>query len=153
MHLAVDKAGVVHRVGFHDFRSELPPRQWEDNKWACRPVELELEQYFNGERHSFASTLAIKGTDFQMAVWKKLQQIPYGETISYAELSHRIGCRGGARAVGNAVGKNPVSILIPCHRVVRTNGAIGFYARQTLPMDQGQRLKQFILSLEGCNRG
>lgn len=151
LHIAVDKVGALHHVSYHDFRKELAPQQWEENKWACGPVELQLEEYFNGERQSFTCTLALPGTPFQKEVWKKLQRVPFGETISYGELARRVGRRSGARAVGNAVGKNPVAIVVPCHRVVRTNGSMGFYARQTLPEDVGRHIKRQILGIEGIS--
>lgn len=141
--------GALYHVACHDFRQELVPGQWEENKWACGPVELQLEEYFNGQRQSFTCSLALPGTPFQKEVWKKLQHVPFGETISYGELARRVSRRSGARAVGNAVGKNPVAIVVPCHRVVRSNGSMDSYARQTLPENAGRHIKRQLLGIEG----
>lgn len=88
----------------------------------------QLEQYFVGERHQFDIALDLSlGTPFQQSVWRALQQIPYGQTISYAQLAQSIGKPTAYRAVANANGKNPLSIIIPCHRVVASDGSLGGY--------------------------
>lgn len=88
----------------------------------------QLEQYFTGERHQFDIALDLSlGTPFQQSVWRALQQIPYGQTISYAQLAQNIGKPTAYRAVANANGKNPFSIIIPCHRVVASDGSLGGY--------------------------
>ena len=88
----------------------------------------ELEQYFQKKRTSFSIPLKLIGTPFQVRVWEALQTIPYGQTVSYAHIAKEIGRPKAVRAVGNAVGSNPFTIVIPCHRVVRTDGGIGGYA-------------------------
>lgn len=88
----------------------------------------ELEQYFQKKRASFSIPLRINGTPFQMRVWEALQTIPYGQTVSYGDIAKQIGCPKAVRAVGNAVGSNPITIVIPCHRVIRTGGGLGGYA-------------------------
>ncbi len=85
-----------------------------------------LEQYFSGKRPSFLPRLSPEGTAFQLAVWERLLRIPYGKTVTYAELAAGLGT--SARAVGGAVGHNPISLIIPCHRVVGAGGALTGYA-------------------------
>ena len=96
-------------------------------------VETWLESYFSGEQTPIKIPLQPKGTMFQESVWKILQEIPYGETMTYGEIAQRIAKEKGvatysAQAVGQAVGKNPISILVPCHRVLGKNGALTGYA-------------------------
>ena len=88
----------------------------------------QLEEYFAGERVSFELPLEPMGTPFQRTVWSALQEIPLGVTWSYAGLARRVGKAGAARAVGSANGKNPLSIVVPCHRVVGSNGTLTGYA-------------------------
>jgi methylated-DNA-[protein]-cysteine S-methyltransferase len=92
-----------------------------------RRLESELREYFRGERSTFSVALAPQGTAFQRAVWSALVEIPFGETRSYAQLAASVGRPGAARAVGQANGRNPIPILVPCHRVVAANGGIGGY--------------------------
>ena len=87
----------------------------------------QLDAYFAGRRTTFTISLAPQGTAFQKQVWAALQEIPYGETESYGQLAERIGSPGAARAVGLANGKNPIGIVIPCHRVVGSNGNLTGY--------------------------
>lgn len=105
----------------------------------------QLEEYFAGQRKEFSLPLAPKGTEFQLRVWQALLQIPYGETRSYGELAAMVGNPKACRAVGGANHRNPLSILIPCHRVVGTGGSLTGYAG-------GLSVKEFLLKLEtrGC---
>ena len=91
---------------------------------ACR----QLEEYFCGQRSNFELPLAPAGTQFQEKVWATLQAIPYGETWSYLQLAQQLGNPNASRAVGSANGKNPIWILIPCHRVIQASGGLGGYA-------------------------
>jgi len=84
----------------------------------------QLREYFEGKRTDFDLPLAPQGTEFQRSVWRQLQGIPYGETISYLELARRVGNPKASRAVGSANGKNPIAIIIPCHRVIGANGKL-----------------------------
>ncbi len=102
----------------------------------------ELTEYFAGRRQTFTTKLALDGTAFQLRVWQALQQIPYGLTCSYQELAKQVGSPKGCRAVGGANGANPVSILIPCHRVIAASGQLGGYGG-------GLEMKQYLLELEG----
>lgn len=105
---------------------------WEEDKeqqnalltLACR----QMSEYFAGKRKAFDLPIRLNGTPFQQIVWKGLQQIPYGETLSYTGLARQIGREKAARAVGNANNHNPLMIIIPCHRVVASNGEISGYA-------------------------
>lgn len=101
----------------------------------------QLAAYFAGQRQGFQLPLCPAGSDFQRKVWAQLQKIPYGVTITYGELAQRIGCPKGARAVGAACGKNPIGILIPCHRVVGAGGKLTGFA-------WGLERKKFLLELE-----
>ncbi|MEM9609627.1 MAG: methylated-DNA--[protein]-cysteine S-methyltransferase [Actinomycetota bacterium] len=89
---------------------------------------VQLDEYFAGERTTFDLPLDLHGTDFQVAAWKALAEIPYGETVSYAEQAERIGRPTAVRAIGAANGKNPVSIVLPCHRVVGADGSLTGFA-------------------------
>ena len=105
---------------------------------ACR---AQLAEYFAGDRTAFDLPLAMEGTDFQRRVWAALLDIPYGETESYGQLAERIGRPGASRAVGLANGRNPVSIVVPCHRVVGAAGALTGYGG-------GIERKRHLLDLE-----
>lgn len=104
-------------------------------------VKKQLEQYFAGQRQQFDLPLDFKGTDFQQQVWQTLLTIPYGETRSYKEIAVQIGNKKAVRAVGAANGKNPISIIAPCHRVIGSSGALVGFAG-------GLDKKQILLSLE-----
>lgn len=101
----------------------------------------QLEEYFAGERREFSLPLAPRGTEFQLRVWAALRTIPYGETRTYGELATLVGNPKASRAVGGASHRNPLSILIPCHRVVGTSGKLTGYAG-------GLEAKGFLLNLE-----
>jgi len=101
----------------------------------------QLEEYFSGQRREFTVPLEFAGTEFQCRVWSELKKIPYGETVSYAELARRIGNPAAVRAVAAAVGANPISIFVPCHRVVGSDGSLTGYAG-------GLDAKRLLLDLE-----
>lgn len=105
-------------------------------------VELQVREYFSGQRRDFNLPLDMRGTEFRMRVWGELVKIPYGETISYAQLAQRVLNPNGFRAVGNANGANHLPVLVPCHRVIRTGGDLGGYAG-------GLPFKRMLLELEG----
>jgi methylated-DNA-[protein]-cysteine S-methyltransferase len=107
---------------------------------TCR----QLDEYFAGKRKEFNLPLSPQGTAFQQRVWKQLQQIPYGKTISYAQLAQAVNNPKACRAVGSANGKNPLSIVIPCHRVIASDGGLGGYA-------SGLEAKKQLLDLEKIN--
>jgi methylated-DNA-[protein]-cysteine S-methyltransferase len=105
----------------------------------------QLEEYFEGARESFDLPLALRGTEFQRSVWEALLGIGYGQTLSYAQLADRIGRPTAVRAVGHANGRNPVSIIVPCHRVVGSDGSLTGYGggvdnkRRLLGLERGDR--------------
>ena len=110
----------------------------------------QLDQYFAGERREFDVALDPHGTEFELRVWRALRQIPYGETESYGKLADRIGHPGHARAVGYANGRNPIAVVIPCHRVIGADGSLTGYAggleRKRLLLDLEAPLAQLDLS-------
>ncbi len=94
---------------------------------CLKPCVEQLEEYFAGTRHAFDLKLDLQGTPFQLKIWNELVNIPYGTTISYAELARRIGKVHAPRAIGGANGKNPVSVIVPCHRVIGQSGKLVGY--------------------------
>lgn len=112
-----------------------------------RPSKLDdlgiwLEKYFNGQKLKYRKKFDLRGTVFQKKVWETLFKVPYGALVSYGQLAANIGKPRASRAVGNAVGDNPIAIVIPCHRVVRGNGAIGGFGG-------GLPRKRILLNVEG----
>ena len=105
-------------------------------------TKKQLKEYFNNKRKTFDLPLKALGTEFQKKVWKELSKIPYGKTISYGEQAKRLGDAKKARAVGTANGRNPLSIIIPCHRVISGSGSLGGFGG-------GIENKKFLLALEG----
>ncbi|PJJ62031.1 methylated-DNA--[protein]-cysteine S-methyltransferase [Compostimonas suwonensis] len=121
-----------------------PPRGLDDAVDDAGPfaaVVEQLDEYFEGERTAFDLPLAPRGTEFQKLVWGQLARIPYGEKRSYGELAHALGSPGASRAVGLANGRNPISIIVPCHRVVGSSGSLTGYAG-------GLERKLWLLELE-----
>ena len=116
-----------------------------DTKGVLKDVRKELDRYFAGTLKKFSTKLAFNGTAFQNDVWKELTRIPYGETISYLDLANRIKNPKAVRAVGMANGANPIAIIVPCHRVIGSNGSLtGFGGgiptkRALLELEKGQR--------------
>jgi methylated-DNA-[protein]-cysteine S-methyltransferase len=101
--------------------------RWTQDDAPFREVCEQLNAYFEGEATSFGLELNLVGTPFQRRVWRELCNIPYGCAISYAELARRIGQPGSSRAVGGANGRNPISVIVPCHRVIGADGGLGGY--------------------------
>ena len=112
-----------------------------DNPYLIQ-AEQELAEYFAGKRLAFTVPLDFKGTDFQQSVWRALLTIPFGETRSYGQIAAQLGKPSASRAVGAANGKNPISIIAPCHRVIGTNGTLTGFAG-------GLETKAHLLALEG----
>lgn len=114
---------------------------FEENSAGIAPYLEQLEAYFKGELREFNLPIHVKGTPFQLAVWNALKELPYGTTVSYSDIAKRIGRPKAVRAVGAAIGANPILAIIPCHRVIGKNGKMtGF--RSGIPM------KEFLLQLE-----
>jgi methylated-DNA-[protein]-cysteine S-methyltransferase len=146
--LARDEAGLrmIHFVGpaeagDYQFGSVRLQADWDRRDNAFDDVVFQLEEYFEGKRRGFDLPLAPEGTAFQQRVWRALLDIPYGDTISYGELALRIGNKAASRAVGLANGSNPLPIVIPCHRVIGSNGKLTGYGG-------GLPIKQQLLTLE-----
>jgi methylated-DNA-[protein]-cysteine S-methyltransferase len=114
---------------------------WQVDNAAFVEVVDQLQSYFAGERKNFALDLVLEGTDFQKKVWTALQEIPYGETISYKKLAEAVGRPKAVRAVGAANGANPIPIIIPCHRVIGNDGSLTGFGG-------GLPLKKQLLELE-----
>lgn len=118
-----------------------PEPEWIEDAVALRDVVSQLREYFRGERTTFDLKLAAPGTPFQLRVWSELRRIRYGTTISYGELARRIGRPSAARAVGAANGRNPLPIVVPCHRVIGADGGLTGFGG-------GLSAKQVLLGLE-----
>ncbi|MDH5832604.1 methylated-DNA--[protein]-cysteine S-methyltransferase [Luteimonas kalidii] len=142
--VAADDAGL-RAIEFRDNRH--PVRRdgdWQPGDSAMlQRARTQLEEYFAGERRSFDLPLSPRGTDFQRTVWTTLASIPYGETISYAQLATRVGRPSASRAVGAANGRNPLPIVLPCHRVIGADGALTGFGG-------GLPTKHYLLALEGA---
>jgi methylated-DNA-[protein]-cysteine S-methyltransferase len=126
-------------------RIRLAPLVEDKKHPVLLAVELELREYFEGKRTSFSVSLDPVGTEFQTKVWGALSEIPFGETRSYAEIAKRIGKASAVRAVGAANGKNPLSIIVPCHRVIGSTGKLTGFAG-------GLGIKEQLLTLEAARR-
>ena len=135
----------VLAFGVGSRRREIDAAWQPDVKGVLGPIRKELDQYFAGRLKKFSTPVAFNGTQFQTTVWQELRRIPYGETISYLELAKRIRNPAAVRAVGMANGANPIAIVVPCHRVIGSNGSLtGFGGglptkRALLELEKGQR--------------
>lgn len=118
-------------------------RAWQRDPAALEQAKRELTEYFAGARKRFELRLDPQGTPFQRAVWREIAKVACGETISYAELARRAGYPGSARAAGAATGRNPLGVIVPCHRIVGSDGSLTGYAG-------GLSKKTALLALEGA---
>ncbi|QDH71731.1 methylated-DNA--[protein]-cysteine S-methyltransferase [Lysobacter alkalisoli] len=144
LRLAASDAGV-HAIEFHAQRHPVPrDARWQEGDHPLlEQVATQLDEYFSNQRTVFDLPLAPQGTEFQRAVWFALAAIPFGETVSYAQLAARIGKPAAVRAVGAANGRNPIPIVLPCHRVIGADGSLTGFGG-------GLPTKQFLLELEGA---
>jgi methylated-DNA-[protein]-cysteine S-methyltransferase len=126
-------------------RSERPESNWRKDSAPFNETIRQLRAYFAGELRDFHLPLSLIGTDFQLGVWQMLQTIPYGETTSYGQLARRLGNPNASRAVGLANGSNPIPIIVPCHRVIGSNGSLVGYGG-------GLPNKKALLALESRQR-
>ena len=141
--LAADDTGL-RLISFEtEKKHPQPDPEWVEDADALAEVSRQLEAYFAGRLEEFDLELAPQGTPFQMQVWRELERIPYGTTISYRELAERIGNPKAVRAVGTANGANPLPIVIPCHRVIGADGSLTGYGG-------GLEKKEALLALEGA---
>jgi methylated-DNA-[protein]-cysteine S-methyltransferase len=132
---------VLTNLRMADQAHEPDCADWLFDDQAFPEVVDQLREYFAGERTDFDVELSMAGTEFQLRVWQALRTIPYGETRSYGELAEQIGAAGAARAIGLANGRNPIAIIVPCHRVLGANGGLIGYGG-------GLDRKQVLLDLE-----
>ena len=142
--VAGNDAGL-HLIEFHAPRHPVPRGEdWREGDHAVlQQAQRQLDAYFAGRRQGFDLPLAPQGTAFQRQVWWELANIPFGRTISYAELARRVGRPTAMRAVGAANGRNPIPIVLPCHRVIGADGSLTGFGG-------GLPTKQFLLRLEGA---
>jgi methylated-DNA-[protein]-cysteine S-methyltransferase len=142
--VAADEEGLrlIHFQAGRDRRK--PDPSWERDSRPFRALAKQLAEYFRRERRRFDLSLAPRGTEFQLATWRALSTIPYGETISYAELARRVGRPAASRAVGAANGANPLPIVVPCHRVIGKDGSLTGFGG-------GLPTKRALLELEGAS--
>jgi len=139
--LAADEGGLREIRFVNGRRPAQPEPAWKEDRAPLIETIRQLHAYFAGELETFDLQLAPEGTQFQLEVWRRLCDIPYGETISYGELAGRIGNPKASRAVGLANGSNPIPIVIPCHRVIGSNGKLTGYGG-------GLPIKEKLLALE-----
>lgn len=135
----------LERVDLPNAAAQAPDPGWREDRLALpaplRDARRQLREYFDGHRRDFDLPLASDGTAFQRRVWEQLRRIPYGETLSYGALARRIGKPTASRAVGAANGKNPLAIVVPCHRVIGADGTLTGYGG-------GLPIKEALLALE-----
>lgn len=127
-------------------REEKNAFQFQESHEDVAPYVSELDEYFAGKRKKFAFSLDLRGTDFQLACWRALLTIPYGETRSYGEIARAIGKANAFRAVGMANNRNPIAIVVPCHRVIASDGTLCGYGG-------GLDVKKKLLEMEGAWSG
>lgn len=138
--LLVSDGAALTAVQFDDARRGAPTPDGADDP-VIAEAAAQLRAYFAGERTTFDLPLRAAGTPFEQGVWRALEQIPYGETTSYGELAARLGEPGAARAVGRANGRNPIPIVVPCHRVIGADGSLTGFGG-------GLECKRALLDLE-----
>ncbi len=140
--LLVGNDRALHRLHMQSAPrpAAIDPR-WEPSAKPFADVALQLDEYFAGARKEFDVPLALEGNPFEVEVWRELCEIPYGETISYGELARRVGDPGAARAVGVANARNPIAVIVPCHRVIGADGSLTGYGG-------GLERKRLLLDLE-----
>ena len=139
----LSRDGALAGVFFDNHRGGAPQRgpHWVEDPGAFEEVIKQLDSYFDGRLETFELDLVLDGTPFQQRVWSALREIPYGARVTYGGLAKRIGAPGSARAVGRANAKNPISIVVPCHRVIGADGSLTGYAG-------GEAHKKTLLALE-----
>jgi methylated-DNA-[protein]-cysteine S-methyltransferase len=143
--LAGDDHGVRFLLFGNGRHAAVPQPDWEPDVGLLAEPTRQLNAYFKGKLRDFEVPVSPGGTPFQRSVWDALQEIPYGETVSYGELARRLGNPKAVRAVGLANGANPISIIIPCHRVIGSTGALVGYGG-------GLATKQALIALERGQR-
>lgn len=142
--LLAGKGEVLHCIGFPEGKGQIqPPPDWQMNPDCLEQAVSQVNEYFEGRRQRFELALRPHGTPFQLRVLEALQQIPFGQTASYGEIARAIGRPRAVRAVGAANGRNPLPIVIPCHRVIGADGSLTGFGG-------GLNAKRFLLGLESA---
>jgi methylated-DNA-[protein]-cysteine S-methyltransferase len=147
--LATAEGGFVTSVNFIAAKYAPPlGKDWEEDPHSSplKNCAEQLADYFAGTRQRFDLPVAPRGTPFQERVWREIGRVPFGQTLTYSELASRAGAPGSARAAGAATGRNPISIVVPCHRIVGTDGSLTGYAG-------GLERKRKLLEIEGVLQG
>lgn len=139
--IAVDEKGLRYILFESNKHQPLRIDDWKKDRSVTQVAREQLLQYFSGERNEFELEISLEGTEFQQRTWRMLAHIPYGQTWSYAELAKRIESPRAVRAVGAANGRNPLPILLPCHRVIGSNGSLTGFGG-------GLPVKQWLLEHE-----
>ena len=139
--IAVDEKGLRYILFENNKHEPLRVVDWKKDRSVTHVAREQLLQYFSGERNEFDLEISLEGTEFQQRTWRMLAHIPYGQTWSYAELAKRIESPRAVRAVGAANGRNPLPILLPCHRVIGSNGSLTGFGG-------GLPVKQWLLEHE-----
>jgi O-6-methylguanine DNA methyltransferase len=148
LNLAASEIGLV---ALEFDRGHFPPTKdkritWEDSPKKIKPYARELNEYFAGKRRDFSFSLDLRGTPFQLQCWRALLSIPYGETRTYADIARSIKMPQAFRAVGMANNRNPIAVVVPCHRVIASDGTLCGYGG-------GLDTKRQLLELEGALTG
>lgn len=125
--VAGDEEGLKYVLFSKGSRAPQPEADWEQNDRRLREPTGQLQAYFKGRLKQFDVPLAGQGTDFQQRVWQALCDVPFGETASYGEIARAVGQPTASRAVGMANGRNPISIIVPCHRIIGSSGKLVGY--------------------------
>ena len=140
--MLVGDGDTLHHLSMQGGRRPLRrDSAWTRDDRAFAAVSQQLEEYFTGARRTFDVPLSLTGNPFEQRVWRALREIPYGETTSYGEIARRIGSPDAPRAVGLANGRNPVAVIVPCHRVIGADGSLTGYGG-------GLERKRLLLDLE-----
>ena len=140
--LLTAQGGALTAIYFARHQEGLPKAEWRRDDAALAVAAEQIQTYFAGERTTFDVPLDLQGTAFEKRVWKELLEIPFGQVVSYRDIAERIGQPKACRAVGLANGRNPVPIIVPCHRVIGSNGSLTGYGG-------GLEIKERLLALEG----
>lgn len=141
--LITEEEGAIIGLGF-SAKYKDPELLYQETD-LLKQTSLQITEYLSGNRKSFTVPLKTDGTPFQERIWKALKQIPYGETKTYGQLAHAAGSPKGARAAGMACNRNPIMILIPCHRIIGSNGSLTGFGG-------GLKVKELLLDLEKANQ-
>lgn len=140
--IAASNKGVVRLALPSQLEIRPFEANWQRDDTAAADAQQQLKEYFAGKRKQFDLALDLEGTEFQQTVWQALQNVPWGQVCSYGDVAKQIGRPKAVRALGAANGKNPVPIIVPCHRIIGANGKLtGYFG--------GEPIKAFLLALEG----